>query len=101
MYSVKMEKECKCFQKSEYSASKTFETQKDAYQYANILAELMNEEFCSQHTFSVQRVEGSNFLITMKINMYAIPGYNPHITCDVGCTSTDKWSLEAIDKNSS
>jgi hypothetical protein len=99
MYTVTIEEECKCFKKSEYSKSKTFDTQKDAYQYANILVELMNEEFCSQHTFSSQRVEGSNFLITMKINMNAIEGYNPHITCDVGCTSTDNWSLEEIDKD--
>ncbi|HIQ46737.1 MAG TPA: hypothetical protein EYH57_03860 [Sulfurovum sp.] len=97
MYTVQIEKECKCFKKSEYKNNVTFETQKDAYQYANIVADLMNEEFCSTHTFTAHRTEGSNFLITVAMNM-DIPGYEPHITCDVGCDSTDKWSLESTDK---
>lgn len=97
MYTVQIQKECKCFKKSEYENTMTFETQKDAYQYANILVELMNEEFCSTHTFSSQRVAEKNFLISVEINLNAIEGYNPYITCDVGCSSTDKWSLE--DKN--
>lgn len=98
MYTVQMEKECGCFKKSEYSNNVTFETQQDAYQYANIVAEFMNEEFCSTHTFSAHRAEGSNFLITVAMNADAVPGYNPHISCDVGCSSTDKWSLESTDK---
>jgi len=97
MYTVQIEKECKCFKKSEYKNNVTFETQKDAYQYANIVADLMNEEFCSTHTFTAHRAEGSNFLITVAMNM-DVPGYEPHITCDVGCDSTDKWSLESTDK---
>ncbi|MCH9813990.1 MAG: hypothetical protein K0U47_08630 [Epsilonproteobacteria bacterium] len=98
MYSVQMQKECTCFKKSEYCNNMTFERQKDAYQYANIVAEFMNEEFCSKHTFSTQRVEGGNMLISVAINVDAIPGYNPHISCDVGCNSTDNWSLESTEK---
>lgn len=98
MYTVQMEKECACFKKSDYSNNNTFETQKDAYNYANTVAEFMNEEFCSKHTFSAQRVEGGNFLINVALNVAAIPGYNPHISCDVGCNSTDNWSLESTDK---
>lgn len=97
MYTVQMEKECACFKKSEYSNKMTFKTQKDAYQYASALVELMNEEFCSKHTFTAQRVEEHNFLIRVAINSAAIPGYNPHISCDVGCNSTDDWSLESTD----
>jgi len=97
MYTVQMEKECACFKKSEYGNHIKFETQKDAYYYANIVAECMNEEFCGKHTFSAQRVEGDNILISVAMNVDAIPGYNPHISCDVGCNSTDNWSLESTD----
>ncbi|MDQ7046094.1 MAG: hypothetical protein Q9M39_00070 [Sulfurovum sp.] len=100
MYIVQIENECKCFKKSEYSNNKTFETQQDAYQYANILAELMNDEFCSTHTFSAHRAQDSNFVITVAMNVdKIIPDYNPHISCDEGCDSTDTWTLEDINKD--
>lgn len=57
----------------------------------------MNEEFCGTHTFSAHRAEGSNFLITVAKNV-DVPGYTPHISRDIGCESTDKWSLESTDK---
>ena len=100
MYTVQLAKECKCFQKSEYKPWRTFETQKDAYRYATILAELMNEEFCSQHTFSAHKVEGNNFVISVDITVTPVAGYTPHISCDTGCGSTDDWSLEATDTKS-
>lgn len=99
MYTVQIQNECKCFKKSEYENNKTFETQKDAYQYATILTELMNEEFCATHTFASQRVGEDTFLISVQINMNAIEGYTPHITCDTGCSATDKWSLEDGEKS--
>lgn len=99
MYTVQMEKECGCFKKSEYANNVTFETQQDAYKYANMVAEFMNEEFCGTHTFAAHRAEGSNFLITVAMNVdVLIPDYSPHISCDTGCTSTDKWSLEDAEK---
>ena len=99
MYTVHIEKECGCFKKSEYTNNNTFETQKDAYNYANLIAEFMNEEFCSTHIFTAHRAEDSNFIITSTMNPdVAIPGYNPHITCDSGVGSTDKWSLESSTK---
>jgi len=94
MYTVQMEKECGCFKKSEYSNHATFETQKDAYHYANTVAEFMNEEFCSTHTFSAHKGEGNDFFITVTINAEAV-GIRPHVSCDVGCSATDKWSLES------
>ena len=48
MYTVQMEQECGCFKKSEYTNNNTFKTQQEAYQYSNVVAELMNEEFCWQ-----------------------------------------------------
>lgn len=98
MYTVQMEKECACFKKSEYRNNMTFETQKEAYNYAKIVAEFMNEEFCGQHVFSAHLGEGNYFLITVALNTEAVTGVKPHISCDVGCNSTDNWSLESTDK---
>jgi hypothetical protein len=98
MYTVQMEKECACFKKSEYSNNMTFETQKDAYNYAKIVAEFMNEEFCGQHIFSAHRGDGDYFLIKVVINTEGVTGIAPHITCDTGCGTTDNWSLEDANK---
>lgn len=95
MYTVQMEKECECFKKSEYTNNNTFETQQDAYNYANILAELMNEEFCGKHTFSSHKGEGNNFVISVALNATAVSGCSTGVSCDVGCNSTDDWSLES------
>lgn len=94
MYSVTIEHECACFKKSEYTNHNTFPTQQEAYRYADILAELMNEEFCGKHTFTPQKVEGDAFIIRVTINTSALEA-NKHITCDVGCGSTDNWKLES------
>lgn len=99
MYTVIMEKECGCFKKSDYSNNLSFETQKDAYNYAKIVAEFMNEEFCNQHIFSAQRGEENTFLIAVAINVEAATGTTAHITCDTGCGSTDNWSLEATNND--
>ncbi|QSZ42572.1 hypothetical protein GJV85_10785 [Sulfurimonas aquatica] len=63
MNTVEMAYECACFKKSEYEAKKAFDNQQDAYNYANVLAELMNEEFCSTHQFVSQKTEDDNFII--------------------------------------
>jgi hypothetical protein len=97
MYTVQIEQECGCFKKSEYSNYNSFQTQQDAYNYSNIVAELMNEEFCSQHTFYSQRAEGNNFVIRVAINATYVSGCSTGVTCDVGCGSTDDWSLESTD----
>lgn len=55
--------ECTCFKRSEYESKKSFDNQKDAYNYANILAELMNDEFCTTHLFTSQRVGDNEFVI--------------------------------------
>jgi hypothetical protein len=93
MYTVQMQKECSCFKKSEYENNVSFETQKDAYQYATTVAEFMNEEFCGTHNFKVHKGEGDYFLIGVEVNPEAV-GITPHISCDTGCTATDTWSLE-------
>ncbi len=68
MYTVKVEHECGCFKRSEYQSEKTFDSQKDAYNYTNILAEFMNEDFCSAHLFFPQRVSDNEFMIKVAEN---------------------------------
>lgn len=65
MYTVHMERECGCFQRSEFESQKSFETQQDAYNYANIAAEIMSEDFCGKHAFVAQKMDGNSFLIRM------------------------------------
>ena len=101
MYTVQMEKECACFKKSEYTNNNTFKTQQEAYQYANIVTELMNEEFCSQHEFYAQPGEGDSFVIRVAINATFVSGCSTGVSCDVGCGSTDDWSLEATESSNS
>ncbi len=68
MYTVQIEHECACFKKSEYESEKAFEKQQDAYNYSNIVAEFMNEEFCATHLFVAQRVGDNAFLIRVTDN---------------------------------
>jgi len=68
MNTVEIDFECGCFKKSEYEAKKTFDNQQDAYQYTNILVELMNEEFCSTHLFVAQQTVDDNFVIQTLMN---------------------------------
>ena len=68
MYTVQMEHECGCFKRSEYTNEKSFDTQQDAYNYANIVTELMNEEFCSKHLFFAQKADGDAFIIRVAEN---------------------------------
>ncbi len=95
MYKVQMQKECACFKKSEYTNTNSFDTQQEAYQYANILSELMNEEFCGKHTFYPELAEGNNFVIRVAINAIFVSGCSTGVTCDTGCGSTDDWTLES------
>ena len=68
MFTVKVEKECGCFKKSEYEALKSFERREDAYNYSKVLEELMNEEFCKKHLFFAKRVDDTQFMIKVSDN---------------------------------
>ncbi|MBN2816610.1 MAG: hypothetical protein JXQ67_07995 [Campylobacterales bacterium] len=68
MYTVHMERECGCFQRSEFESQKSFENQQDAYNYANIAAEIMSEDFCGKHIFVAQKIDGNDFVIRMTDN---------------------------------
>ncbi len=89
-----MEQECACFKKSEYTNNNTFKTQREAYNYANIVAEFMNEEFCSRHTFESEIAQDNNFVVRVALNAKAASGCSTGVSCNDGCDSTDDWALE-------
>ncbi len=68
MYTVQIEQECGCFKKSEYESKKSFDNQQDAYNYANIVTEFMNEDFCQTHLFTAFKLEDDNFVIGVSSN---------------------------------
>ncbi len=68
MNTVEVEFECGCFKKSEYEAKKTFDNQREAYNYTNLLVEFMNEDFCTKHMFVAQRTQDDNFVIQVLDN---------------------------------
>ncbi len=67
MYTVKMEKECGCFKRSDFPAVQTFENKDDALMEATEMANDMNETFCKKHLFSVIE-DGDSFIISVAMN---------------------------------
>ncbi len=51
MYTIEIEKECSCFNKSGLEKIMTFETREDMYNKARVLECRMNQEFCMKHFF--------------------------------------------------
>ena len=68
MYNVTISHECACLKKSDYNPQETFDTQRDAYNYSNIVTELMNDEFCTTHLFSSKKIGDNDFLISVTEN---------------------------------
>ena len=89
MFKVVMENECSCFKKSEYENNKTFQKLQDAQNYAKLVTELMNEEFCGKHSFYTQRFETDCFLIRSEV------GTGDRIGSSCSTIGKDGWSLES------
>jgi hypothetical protein len=51
MYTIRIEKECSCFKKSNIENNMTFETKEDALAKARVLECIMNQDFCHKHYF--------------------------------------------------
>jgi hypothetical protein len=66
MITVKMEKQCGCFKRSDFQEEQTFETKEEALKEALEMCEDMNETFCQKHNFSV--VEDGDILM-IKVDM--------------------------------
>ena len=85
MYTVEMGYECPCFKRSEYESKKSFDNQKDAYNYANILVELMNDDFCTTHVFDAQRISDNEFVIGVFDNPEAGGSCSTGISATASC----------------
>ena len=65
MYTLKVEKECGCFKKSDLDNNVNFQSKDDALIEASNLSNHMNKEFCGKHDFSVME-SGNDFIIKVK-----------------------------------
>ncbi len=66
MITLKMEKQCGCFKKSDFKDEQTFETKEEALKEAVAMCEDMNETFCQKHNFTV--IEDGDILM-IKVDM--------------------------------
>ena len=60
MFKITVEKECGCFQKSDFTNNVSFANKDDALMEAMKMVNHMNEEFCAKHTFRLEE-DGQNF----------------------------------------
>ena len=89
MYTVQIEQECGCFKKSDYKNIKSFDNQQDAYNYANIVTEFMNEDFCQKHLFTAFKLEDDNFVIGVSSNPNSGSCSTGSCDTDTGATLAD------------
>lgn len=64
---VKMERECKCFEQSDFKAKTEFETIDEALDAANDMCAQMNDTFCGKHHFRAVYEDG-NMIIKVEMN---------------------------------
>lgn len=67
MITLKMEKQCGCFKKSDFQDEQTFETKEEALKEALAMCEDMNETFCQKHNFTVVE-NGDEMIIKVDMN---------------------------------
>jgi len=67
MVTLKIEKQCGCFKKSDLKAEQTFETKDEALKEAKDMCEYMNEKFCQKHNFSLEE-NGDEIVIKVEMN---------------------------------
>jgi hypothetical protein len=93
MYTVVMETECGCFKKSEFTNNNTFQTRQEAHKYANLIAEMMNEDFCGKHSFYAQRADGDKYVVRVTL------GEVPIIGTSCSTPATDNWEKEVANSD--
>ncbi len=64
MFTVKIEKECGCFKKSDFTNNMEFESKDDALIQALNMTKEMNQDFCQKHEFEVAE-NGATFMISV------------------------------------
>ncbi len=62
MFTINVEKECGCFQRSPYENNMQFGSKDDALLQAQLMVNHMNSKFCQKHEFEV-REDGNTFAI--------------------------------------
>jgi len=67
MITLKMEKQCGCFKKSDFKEEQTFATKEEALKEALAMCEDMNETFCQKHNFTVVE-NGDEMMIKVDMN---------------------------------
>ncbi|AKF25660.1 hypothetical protein YH65_09905 [Sulfurovum lithotrophicum] len=60
MFTITVEKECGCFQKSDFTNNISFDNKDDALIEAMDMVKHMNEEFCNKHNFRLEE-DGQHF----------------------------------------
>jgi hypothetical protein len=68
MITVKIEKECGCFKKSDFESVKSFDSKDEALLYAQVLCQDMNETFCQKHCFNVIETGEEAMMISVAMN---------------------------------
>lgn len=64
MYTIVVDRECGCFRRSALENNKKIESKDEALEKSLEMVEIMNENFCSKHKFSLEEA-GDTFLIKM------------------------------------
>ena len=66
MFKITVDKECGCFKKSDFENNRTFSSKDDALIEAQNMVNVMNNDFCGKHDFTL-REEDTNFSISMNV----------------------------------
>jgi hypothetical protein len=66
MFTINVEKECGCFQKSAYDNNMSFESKDDALMQARLMESHMNQKFCQKHMFTLTE-NGDTFSIGVEM----------------------------------
>ena len=64
MFTINIDKECGCFNRSNMKNNTTFESKDDALIEAKKMETFMNAKFCQRHRFTLSE-QGENFQIAM------------------------------------
>ena len=67
MITLKMEKQCGCFKRSDFKEEQTFASKEEALKEALAMCEDMNETFCQKHNFTVVE-NGDELMIKVDMN---------------------------------
>lgn len=68
MVSIKVEKQCGCFKRSDFKIEQNFDSLEKAKEEAQKMCDRMNEEFCLKHHFEPIAVSENEIIIKMYLS---------------------------------